>query len=156
MPFTIFCAANGGDCNLDGQGQDRANIVDPGVLGTQITGFPSTPADTARIYIPIGAFDQTTCGQAGATAQCISVGGGSTQPRNSFRYAGSFSVDFALARTVPTSGSQRAQVRFEVFNLFNNHYAQGPGVSFALPDNFGRVFGTNGNRSWQIGLRYDW
>jgi hypothetical protein len=156
VPFTIFCSANGGDCNLDGQGQDRANIVDLGVLGTQIDGFPSTPADTARIYIPIGAFDQTTCGQAGATAQCVNVAGGSTQPRNSFRYDDSFSVDFALVRTVPTVGSQRAQVRFEVFNLFNTQYAGTPSTSFALPDNFGRVFGTNGNRSWQIGLRYDW
>lgn len=156
VPFTILCSANGGDCNLDGSGQDRANMFDAGVLGTQIDGYPSTPADTARIYIPIGAFDQTTCRQAGATANCVDVGGGSTQPRNTFRYDDSFSADFALVRSIPTIGSQRAQVRLEVFNLFNNHYAQTPTVSFALPDNFGRVFGTNGNRSWQIGVRYDW
>jgi len=156
VPFTILCSANGGDCNLDGSGQDRANMSDAGVLGTQIDGYPSTPADTARIYIPIGAFDQTTCRQAGATANCVDVGGGSTQPRNTFRYDDSFSADFALVRSIPTIGSQRAQVRLEVFNLFNNHYAQTPTVSFALPDNFGRVFGTNGNRSWQIGVRYDW
>jgi hypothetical protein len=47
-------------------------------------------------------------------------------------------------------------VRLEVFNLFDKHYAGLPRVSFALPDNFGRVFGTNTNRSWQIALRYDW
>jgi hypothetical protein len=156
VPFTILCSANGGDCNLDGSGQDRANMFDAGVLGTQIDGYPRTPADTARIYIPIAAFDQTTCRQAGATANCVDVGGGSTQPRNRFRYDDSFSVDFALVRSIPTVRSQRAQVRFEVFNLFNTHYAGTPTVSFALPDNFGRVFGTNGNRSWQIGLRYDW
>ena len=57
---------------------------------------------------------------------------------------------------MPTFGRQRAQVRLEVFNLLGNHYAGTPSVSFALPDNFGRVFGTNGNRSWQVGLRYDW
>jgi hypothetical protein len=156
VPFTIFCSANGGDCNLDGSGQDRANMNDAGALGTQIDGFPSTPADTARIYIPIGAFDQTTCRQAGATANCVTVGGGSTQPRNTFRYDDSFSVDFALVRSIPTIGNQRAQVRFEVFNLLNAHYAGTPSVSFALPDNFGRVFGTNGNRSWQMAVRYDW
>ena len=156
VPFTLLCSANGGDCNLDGSGQDRANVIDAGVLGTQIDGYPRTPADTARLYFPIGAFDQTTCRQPGATANCVDVGGGSTQPRNAFRYDDSFFVDFALARSIPTVGSQRAQVRLEVFNLFNSHYAGTPSVSFALPDNFGRVFGTNGNRSWQIGLRYDW
>lgn len=107
-------------------------------------------------YIPIGAFDQTTCRQSGATAKCVDVGGGSTQPRNTFRYDDSFSVDFALVRSIPTIGTQRAQVRLEVFNLFNGHYANTPSVSFALPDNFGRVFGTSGNRSFQIGVRYDW
>ena len=84
------------------------------------------------------------------------MGGSSVQPRNSFRYDDSFSIDFALVRSVPTIRSQRAQVRLEVFNLFNSHYAQTPTTSFAIPDNFGRVFGTNGNRSWQLGLRYDW
>jgi len=156
VPFTILCSANGGDCNLDGSGQDRANTIDASVLGTQIDGYPSTPADTARIYIPITAFDQTTCRQPGATGHCVDIGGGSTQPRNTFRYDDSFSVDFALVRSIPTVGTQRAQVRLEVFNLFNTHYAGTPTVSFALPDNFGRVFGTNGNRSWQIGVRYDW
>lgn len=110
VPFTVFCSANGGDCNLDGVGQDRASIIDPSVLGTQIAGYLIAPADTARIYVPIGAFDQTTCRQAGATAQCVGVGvgGSSTQPRNSFRYDDSFSVDFALVRSVPTVGRQRA------------------------------------------------
>jgi hypothetical protein len=156
VPFTILCSANGGDCNLDGSGHDRANIVGAGVLGTQIDGFPSTPADTARIYIPIDAFDQTTCRQPGATADCVDVGGASTQPRNAFRYDDSFSVDLAVVRSVPTVGRQRAQLRLEVFNLLNSHYAQTPSISFAIPDNFGRVFGTNGNRSWQLAVRYDW
>ena len=156
VPFSILCSANAGDCNLDGSGQDRANILDASVLGTQIDGYPSVPADTARLYIPITAFDQTTCRQAGATASCVDIGGSSSQPRNTFRYDDSFSVDFGLVRSIPTIGNQRAQVRLEVFNLFDNHYAQTPSVSFALPDNFGRVFGTNGNRSWQLGLRYDW
>jgi hypothetical protein len=43
-----------------------------------------------------------------------------------------------------------------VFNLFNNHYAGTPSTSMAIPDTFGRVLTTNGNRSWQIGVRYDW
>jgi hypothetical protein len=156
VPFTIFCSANGGDCNLDGSGQDRANIVDTSVLGTTITGYPRATTDTSVVYIPITAFDQTTCRQAGATAGCVEVGGSSNQPRNQFRYAGSFSADFSLVRSIPTLGRQRAQVRLEVFDVFNNHYATVPNVSFAIPDNFGRVFGTNGNRSWQLGLRYDW
>ena len=131
-------------------------MVDAGVLGTQINGYPRAPADTAHIYIPMGAFDQTTCGQPGATAHCVDIGGGGTQPRNSFRYDDSFSMDFALVRSIPTIGNQRAQVRFEIFNVLNSQYAGTPSVSFALPDNFGRVFGTNGNRSWQVGVRYDW
>ena len=156
VPFTIFCSANGGDCNLDGSGQDRACIADASVLGTQISGYPRAASDTSLVYIPISAFDQTTCRQAGFTAKCVEVGGASNQPRNQFRYAGSFSSDFSLVRSIPTHGRQRAQVRLEVFNLFDNHYAGTPSVSFALPDNFGRVFGTNGNRSWQIARRYDW
>jgi hypothetical protein len=156
VPFTIFCTANGGDCNLDGAGQDRANVVDARVLGTTITGYPRAATDTSFIYIPIAAFDQTTCRQAGATAACVDVGAAANQARNQFRYAGAFSTDFSLVRSIPTHGRQRAQVRLEIFNILNNHYAQTPQVSFAIPDNFGRVFGTNGNRSWQLGLRYDW
>ena len=156
VPFTILCTANGGDCNLDGSSHDRANMIDASVLGTQIDGYPRTPADTARIYIPIAAFDQTTCGQAGATANCVAVGGGSNQPRNSFRWDDSYALDLAVVRSIPIHGTQRAQVRLEVFNVFNNHYAGMPTITFAIPDNFGRVFGTNGNRSWQIGVRYDW
>src|SRR5262249_4117506 len=49
VPFTILCSANAGDCNLDGVGHDRANIVDAGVLGTQIEDYPSTPADTTKV-----------------------------------------------------------------------------------------------------------
>jgi hypothetical protein len=90
------------------------------------------------------------------TASTSAAAAPSLEPRNRFRYDDSFSVDFALVRSIPTIRSQRAQVRFEVFNLFNTQYAGTPTVLFALPDNFGRVFGTNGNRSWQIGLRYDW
>jgi carboxypeptidase family protein len=156
VPFSILCSANGGDCNLDGSSHDRANIVDPGVLGTQIDGYPSVPADTARIYIPFAAFDQSTCRQPGATTNCVDVGGSSTQPRNAFRWDDAFALDFSVVRSVPIGSRQRAQVRLEVFNLFNNHYAATPTVSLAIPDNFGRVFGTNGNRSWQLGLRYDW
>jgi hypothetical protein len=156
VPFTIFCSANGGDCNFDGVAQDRANMHDPEVLGTQIDGFPKVPADTARIYIPITAFDQTTCSAPGATTNCVTIGGSSTQPRNRFRYDDSFTLDLSLVRSIPTIGSQRAQVRFEIFNVLNNHYAGTPTVSFAVPDNFGRVFSTSGNRSFQLALRYDW
>jgi hypothetical protein len=158
VPFSIACSANGGDCNLDGVAQDRANLIDPGVLDARIDTLPTTPAETTRVYIPIGAFDQTTCGQPGATAHCVTLGGGSTQPRNAFRYDDAFNTDFGVVRTVRIRGTHRAQVRLEVFNLFNNHFApQGhPNISFALPDNFGRVFTVNGNRSWQLALRYDW
>jgi hypothetical protein len=156
VPFTVFCSANAGDCNLDGQGQDRANVVDASILGTQINGYPRTPADTARVYIPITAFDQTTCRQPGAAANCVEVGGSSTQPRNSFRYDDTFSVDFSVVRSIHTIGTQRAQIRLEMFNVLNNHWAGTPSMSFALPDNFGRVFGTGGNRSFQLGVRYDW
>ena len=126
------------------------------MLGTQIDGYPRTPADTFHVYLPISAFDETTCGQPGATAHCIQVGGVSNQPRNSFRYASSFTLDFALSRSIAIAGRQRAQVRLEFINLLNNHYAGTPNVSFARPDLFGRVTTTNGNRAWQIGVRYDW
>ena len=158
VPFSVACSANGGDCNLDGVAQDRANLVDPRVVGARIDSYPTTPAETARVYLPIDAFDQTTCRQPAATAQCVEVGGGSTQPRNRFRYDDSFSTDFGIVRTIRIRDRHRAQVRLEVFNLFNNHFApQGqPNISFALPDNFGRVFSVGGNRSWQIAVRYDW
>jgi len=67
-----------------------------------------------------------------------------------------FVTSLKKERSIPLAGTRRAQVCVEVFNLFNNHYAGTPSLSFALPDTFGRVFGTNGTRSWQIGLRYDW
>jgi hypothetical protein len=158
VPFSIVCSANGGDCNLDGVAQDRANLVDPRVLDARIDSYPTTPVETARVFIPIAAFDQSTCGQPGATAQCIEVGGRSTQPRNRFRYDDAFSTDLSVVRSIRIRGSQRVQLRLEVFNLFNDHFApQGqPSMSFALPDNFGRVFSVSGIRSWQVAARYDW
>ena len=103
-----LCSANSGDCNFDGFGQDRANIADPSVLGTQIDGYPRVPTDTARIYIPIARVRSDDCTQAGATGNCVYVGGGSAQPRNSFRYDDSFSVDFGR-RAIDSNGRPSAR-----------------------------------------------
>lgn len=156
VPFTVFCSPNSGDCNLDGVAHDRVGVLDMSIIGKQFRKKPRTVEDTRDVQLPIGAFDQSTCGQPNAGPACTPVGGVSNQPRNRFRFDDFFSTDLSIVRNIRTFGAQRLQVRLDGYNITNNTVAGGPNLSFTIPGDFGRVFSAGGNRSLQIAVKYLW
>jgi hypothetical protein len=73
-------------------------------------------------------------------------------PRNSVLGPGYANLDFALSKTFRLAGTSDLEVRWEIFNLFNQ-------VNFDLPNrtfgnaNFGRIFSAKNPREMQLGLR---
>ncbi|HJZ99074.1 MAG TPA: hypothetical protein VKE70_21335, partial [Candidatus Solibacter sp.] len=144
-PVSIFCGANSGDCNLDGVTQDRPNVVDPSVIGTQFKDAPSNPSEANLVRISPTAFDQN-----------VAPGARGNLGRNLFRTDSSFTMDVAIVRNLRLGDQHRVQLRLEVYDLFNNTYAGQPGLSLGSLGNFGRITGVSGNRSLQIAAKYYW
>lgn len=144
-PVNVFCAANASDCNIDGVAQDRPNVLDPGVVGYWFNDKPTTTADTQIQHILPTAFSQV-----------IAPGAAGDLGRNLFRIDDFLSVDLALIRNIGIVRRQRAQFRFEVYNLFNNSYAGAPSLGLGTPADFGKISSVAGNRSIQIAFKYLW
>ncbi len=144
-PVNVFCGLNSGDCNIDGLGSDRPNVIDASVVGRQFKQTPVTAADTQIQRILPSAFDQTMAAGAG-----VNLG------RNTFRTDPFLSVSAAFIRNIFLFGQHRLQVRVEMYDLFNNTYAGAPSLSLATPADFGKISTVGGNRSMQLGFRYTW
>ncbi len=144
VPLSVLCSVNAGDCNVDGGGQDRPNILDKSVLGFRFDKKPEVPADTSLVHVPPTAFDQT-----------VAPGGRGTLSRNAFRSDDFLNIDMAVVRNIYLVGVQRVQLRFEVYNLTNNTQAGFPILSLA-DTRFGRITSVSGNRSMQIAAKYIW
>ncbi|MPY87213.1 MAG: hypothetical protein GEU99_04765 [Luteitalea sp.] len=144
-PINVTCGENSSDCNIDGFAQDRPNVLDASVVGRQFQDKPRNEADTQVQHILPTAFDQA-----------IAPGARGTLPRNQFRTDDIATFDMALIRHIPVVRDQRIQLRFEVYNLFNNTFAGAPNLSLATPDDFGKIASVSGNRSIQIAAKYYW
>ena len=130
-PFSVFRPEQG----LLRLGFQRLDFA-PGATADTVTERAADPED--------GWFDKTQLRAATAA--------GNT-PRNFLRGPSQKRVDLSLARRLPLGGRVRAELRWEVFNLFNT-------VNFAAPENnfdsvdFGTITGTiGGPRVSQFGLR---
>ncbi|HXH05595.1 MAG TPA: TonB-dependent receptor [Vicinamibacterales bacterium] len=145
VPVSVLCGANAGDCNIDGVSQDRPHLLDPGLEGRRFTEKPRTPADTQIVHLPPTAFDER-----------VDPGGRGSLGRNRFRLDDFATFDLAIVREIPTIASQRVQLRFEVYNIFNNTFAGSPGLSLADLATFGRITSVGGNRSIQVAAKYLW
>lgn len=66
-------------------------------------------------------------------------------------------VDLSLSRQVPLFGRQRLELRWDVFNAFNEAVFANPNSTFAAngPGNAGRITATTGGpRTMQLGVKY--
>jgi hypothetical protein len=133
LPFTVTNA--GVDANLDGQTNDRAQLV----------GDPALANPTAAMWFNTAAFARN----AATTGQPID--GNST--RNLLDGPGYKVVDLALSRDVPLRGAAKMTLRVEATNAFNIVNLGQPGNSVGSPT-FGVIRTASSMRKIQLGARF--
>ena len=138
-PFNVLAASDApGFGNVDANGGDRPNILDPSILGRTV-GDP----DTSRQMLPADAFYFMQ-----PTDDRGNLG------RNVFRKGGIRNVNASLSRTWSLSSEKRLTFRAESINLFNTPQFAEPGTSLGNP-NFGQITNTlNDGRTFQFLLRF--
>ena len=73
--------------------------------------------------------------------------------RNSIRGPGFTSTDLSLFKNIPFTASQRLQLRFEAFNVFNQPRFNNPSGAIGTA-NFGRITSAQDGRVIQLGIKY--
>jgi hypothetical protein len=138
-PFNVITGSDApGYGNVDGNGGDRPNIIDPSILGRTI-GNP----DTSSTLLPRSAFSFMK-----PTDLAGDLG------RNTFRKGGIHNVNAALARSWTLGADKRLTVRAESINLFNTPQFAAPGAELANP-NFGVITNTlNDGRTFRLMLQF--
>lgn len=140
-PFNIQAGSDGpGYGNVDGNGGDRPNILDPSILGRTI-GNP----DTSQRLLPRSAF-----GYMNPTDKSGTLG------RNVFRKGPIRNVNAALSRNWTIFSEMRLTFRAESINFFNTPQFAEPGAELANP-NFGAITNTlNDGRTFKFTLQLGW
>ncbi len=138
-PFNVITGSDSpGYGNVDGNGSDRPNILDPTILGRTI-GNP----DTSLSLLPRSAFSFIVPG-----AEAGDIG------RNTFRKGGIANVNAAIARTWRVHSEKQLTFRAESINLFNTPQFAAPGLELAQP-NFGQITNTlNDGRTFRFLLQF--
>jgi hypothetical protein len=141
IPFNIASGSDGpGFGNVDGNGGDRPNLIDPSILGRTI----SDP-DTSQRLLPRSAF-----GYISPTESRGSLG------RNVFRKGPVRNVNASLQRAWGFKKDLRLTFRAESINLFNTPQFAEPGFELANP-NFGAITNTlNEGRTFRFTLQIGW
>ncbi|MCC7154654.1 MAG: hypothetical protein IT161_08770 [Bryobacterales bacterium] len=140
-PFNVVSGSDApGFGNVDGNGSDRPNLIDPSVIGRTI-GDP----DTSRFLLPKSAFSfmkpDDRRGNLG---------------RNVFRKGSIRNVNAGISRSWPLDSRRLVLFRAESINLFNTPQFAEPGVEASNP-NFGQITNTlNDGRSFRFGLQFRW
>jgi len=140
-PFNVQAGSDGpGFGNVDGNGGDRPNLVDPSILGRTI-GNP----DTSRARLPRDAFSYMR----------------PTDPRGNlgrhvFRKGPLNNVNASLARSFSLGGDRQLTVRAESINFLNTPQFAEPGPDLANP-NFAQITNTlNDGRTFRFSMRFGW
>ncbi|MEZ5403624.1 MAG: TonB-dependent receptor [Bryobacteraceae bacterium] len=140
-PFTVLGADGPGYGNVDGNGGDRPNLVDVGVLGRTI-GNP----DTSQQLLPRSAF---------SFPQPSDEFGGNLG-RSTFRKGGIYNVNASVGREFTVAGDRKLGLRVEAVNLLNTPQFAEPGVELTNP-NFGAITNTlNDGRTFRASMRFSW
>ncbi len=141
IPFNVVSGSDApGFGNVDGNGNDRPNLLDPSILGRTIAN-----PDTSKQLLPRSAF-----GFIKPTEQLGNLG------RNVFRKGPIRNVNASLARTWSFQKDVRMTLRAESVNLFNTPQFAEPGFELANP-NFGLITNTlNDGRTFRFGLQVGW
>jgi hypothetical protein len=136
-PFTVVSGSDApGFGNVDGNGGDRPNLLDPSILGRTI-GNP----DTSARLLPRTAF-----GFIQPTDAAGSLG------RNTFRRGAIHNVNASISRAWVLRSDMRLTFRVESINAFNTPQFVEPGVELSSP-NFGQITNTlNDGRTFRVGL----
>jgi hypothetical protein len=141
MPFTVVSGSDApGYGNVDGNGNDRANLLNASVLGRTV-GDP----DTSRALLPRSAF-----GFMQPTDESGNLG------RNTFRKGGIRNVNAMLSKTWGFGSEMKLTIRAESINLFNTPQFAEPGMELAN-GNFGQITNTlNDGRTFRFGAQFTW
>jgi hypothetical protein len=132
-PLTIL---NGSDANLDGQGNDRAQLV----------GDPYLDNPTAAMWFNTAAFAQNP--------QVTGAPKDGNSPRNFLDAPGYRDIDLAISRDFRLSERFKLSFRGEATNAFNIVSLNGPGTTWGnASSNFGKITTAQAMRKLQLGLR---
>jgi len=157
-PFAVYTGSDGaGSGNLDGEGSDRPNFLDPAILGRSFddpdTSTNLMGADTCADVALSATVGYRRCRYFDTN---IPVGGRGTVGFRVFRKDGTSNWNLALARSfaLPGGGAEKQlQFRAEYYNFLNHAQFAAPGASISSPT-FGQITNTvNKGRVMQIALR---
>ena len=139
---------------MDGNTQDRPNILNPALLGKSVDNTDTAPlllgADTCKAPTP--AIPYLHCKYFDAN---IPVGGRGNLGRNTFRKDRTWNTNFALGRTfrLRGGGERSLQFRSEFYNLFNRPQFDKPGNQLSS-ETLGQITNTvNKGRQVQFSLK---
>jgi hypothetical protein len=141
IPFNVGSGSDApGFGNVDGNGGDRPNLLDPTILGRTIA-----DPDTSRQLLPRSAFQYMNPTDArGALG------------RNVFRKGPVRNVNASIQRSWGLKKDLRLTFRAESINLFNTPQFAEPGFELANP-NFGAITNTlNEGRTFRFTLQIGW
>jgi hypothetical protein len=139
-PFAVTTLDGPGFGNVDGNGADRPNLLDPSILGRTI-GNP----DTSRQLLPREAFSFIA-----PTQESGNLGS------NVFRRGAIRNVNASIARNFPLHNGVRLTLRAESINLLNTPQFAEPGSILGTPE-FGFITNTlNDGRTVRLGLSLGW
>ena len=141
IPFSVASGSDGpGFGNVDANGGDRPNLLDPSILGRTID-----DPDTSYLLLPRSAFSFIQ-----PTDERGNLG------RNVFRKGPIRNVNAALSRTWTIRPEKRVTFRAESVNLFNTPQFAEPGFELANA-NFGHITNTlNDGRTFRFHLQLAW
>ena len=139
-PFNLTTLDGPGFGNVDGNGGDRPNLLDPSILGRSF-GNP----DTSVARLPRGAFATITPG-----SEAGNLGA------NVFRKGAIRNVNAALAKSWKLRRDWQLLLRAESINLLNTPQFAEPGSILGTPE-FGFITNTlNDGRTFRFNLALQW
>jgi hypothetical protein len=141
IPFNIASGSDGpGFGNVDGNGGDRPNLLDPAILGRTIA-----DPDTSKQLLPRSSFQFINPADARGNLG-----------RNVFRKGPVRNINASLQRSWGLKKDLRLTFRAESINLFNTPQFAEPGFELANP-NFGAITNTlNEGRTFRFTLQIGW
>lgn len=139
-PFTVTTLDGPGFGNVDGNGGDRPNLLDPSILGRTI-GNP----DTSVALLPVSAF-----GFIQPTDRAGSLGA------DTFRRGGIRNLNAALVKSFTIRSDAHLMLRAESINLTNTPQFAEPNSVLGTPE-FGYITNTlNTGRTFRFGITVGW
>lgn len=112
-----------------------------------LTWNPATGGDNGSLFVDPTQFSNPTDGQLGNSPDVYS----------GWRNWAYLNEDISLLKTVYLGKGERfpLTLRAEFYDVFNRHHNNAPNLTFGSPY-FGHVTGVSGNRTGQLGARFQW